>query len=199
MGSEKSGKALAKAGVTQGSHVAGQTALCLGSSPRTWWGRVGEAPRRPMGPSPGLRMLTGTLAALGEGGRDSPDSAPAALDSPGSGPVPLLAAACSPPPERCEAGSAAADSSKVRMKTRPEYLSQLGLPALASPGCPDPRPHLTLCGQPAGAQVQLLVGLPQLLALHLQLCPLQLQPHQAAPQFPAFTLELPSLPRHLSQ
>lgn len=46
---------------------------------------------------------------------------------------------------------------------------------------PAPQPHLTLCGQPAGAQVQLLVGLAQLLALHLQLCPLQLQPRQPAP------------------
>lgn len=59
--------------------------------------------------------------------------------------------------------------------------------------------HLALCCQPTGAQVQLLVGLTQLLALHLQLCPLQFQPRQAAPQFPTFTLELPSLARHLSQ
>lgn len=78
-------------------------------------------------------------------------------------------------------------------------LSQLGLPALASLGGPNTVSHLALCCQPTGAQVQLLVGLTQLLALHLQLCPLQFQPRQAAPQFPTFTLELPSLARHLSQ
>lgn len=103
-------------------------------------GSGGELPEASGGVVLALRMLTGTLAALGAGCLDSPDCAPAALGSPGSGPVPRLAAACSRPPGRCEAGSAAAGSSKAKMNTRPEtvpvWLARLGLPRL---------PALTLC------------------------------------------------------
>lgn len=80
-----------------------------------------------------------------------------------------------------------------------EYLSGLACLPWLPQAAPNTVPHLTLCGQPTGAQVQLLVGLTQLLALDLKLCSLQLQPRQAAPQLPTFTLELTSLPRHLSQ
>lgn len=69
----------------------------------------------------------------------------------------------------------------------------------AYPCAPAPSLHLALCGQPAGTQVQLLVGLSKPLALHLQLCPLQLQPRQPAPQLPTFTLQLTPLPGHLCQ
>lgn len=74
-------------------------------------------------------------------------------------------------------------------------------PPLSSPQPPTthPSPHLALRGQPAGTQVQLLVGLTQSLALHFQLGPLQLQPRQPAPQLPTFTLQLAPLPRHLCQ
>lgn len=145
-----------------------------------------------------LSMLTGTLAALGADGHDSPGCAPIALCSPGSGPVPQLTTACSPLPARCEAGSEAAGGSKGRMNIGSRLSSLACLPWLPRTA-PNTVPHLTLCGQPTGAQVQLLVGLTQLLALDLKLCSLQLQPRQAAPQLPTFTLELPSLPRYLSQ
>lgn len=80
-------------------------------------------------------MLTGTLAALGADGHDSPGCAPAVLCSPGSGPVPQLTAACSPLPAHCEAGSEAAASSQGRMNTRLETV-QLDLPTLTAPGRP---------------------------------------------------------------
>lgn len=68
-------------------------------------------------------------------------------------------------------------------------LSNPTLPCSRPPSpATHPSPHLALRGQPAGTQVQLLVGLPQSLALGLQLCPLQLQPRQPAPQLPAFPL-----------
>lgn len=134
MGSQKSRQSPGKTGVTQGNHFADKTPLCLGSFPRTWagWRWWVCALKDQGGVALILRMLTGTLAALDAGGLDSPDCAPAALGSPGSEPVPQLAAACSLPPGRCEAGSAAAGSSKARMntwlETVPAWLACLGLP-----------------------------------------------------------------------
>lgn len=82
-----------------------------------------------------LSMLTGTLVALDADGHDSPGCAPAALCSPGSGPVPQLTAACSPLPARCEAGSEAAGSSRARMNTCPAWLASLGCPRLPPTLC----------------------------------------------------------------